>query len=43
LTAFTPDAAAALPGPEWLRARRVAAADRFASQPLPTEAEEIRL
>lgn len=41
MTAFTPDAAAALPGPEWLRARRVAAADRFASQPLPTEAEEI--
>src|SRR4051812_38221884 len=38
---FTPDTAAALPGPEWLRARRVAAAERFASMTLPTEAEEV--
>ncbi len=38
---FTPDAASALPGPDWLRARRSAAAERFATLSLPTEAEEI--
>jgi len=41
LSRFTPDAAAALEGPEWLRARRTAAAERFAAASLPTEAEEI--
>lgn len=41
LSAFTPDAAAALAGPEWLRARRVAAAERFAGSPLPTSEEEV--
>ena len=37
----TPDSAAALPGPEWLRACRLAAAERVAAEPLPSEAEEI--
>jgi Fe-S cluster assembly protein SufD len=41
LSSFTADAASALRGPEWLRARRVAAAERFAARSLPTEAEEI--
>ncbi len=41
MSRFTPDAAAALEGPDWLRARRAAAADRFAAASLPTEAEEI--
>ena len=38
---FTPEAAAALGGPPWLRARRVAAAERFAAGPLPDPTEEI--
>jgi hypothetical protein len=37
----TPDAAAAQPGPEWLRARRTGAAERFATTTLPTDAEEV--
>ncbi|MGH9189502.1 MAG: Fe-S cluster assembly protein SufD [Acidimicrobiales bacterium] len=41
MTAFTLAAAAALGGPEWLRSGRVAAAERFASAVLPTEADEI--
>ena len=41
MNAFTPDAVSALPGPDWLRARRAAAAERFAAMALPTEAEEI--
>src|SRR5437660_2281350 len=41
MSAFTPDAAASLPGPDWMRARRVAAAERFVDSGLPTEAEEI--
>ena len=41
MSSFTPAAASALPGPEWLRTRRVEAAGRFAGQALPTEAEEI--
>ena len=41
LSTFTADASAALPGPAWLRARRVEAYERFAAAPLPTEAEEI--
>ena len=38
---FTPDTASALAGPDWMRARRTAAAERFAALALPTEAEEI--
>ena len=41
LSRFTTDAAVALEGPAWLRARRAAAAERFAATNLPTEAEEI--
>jgi Fe-S cluster assembly protein SufD len=41
VSSFTADVAAALPGPDWLRARRTAAAERFAARSLPTEAEEI--
>ena len=41
MSRFTPDAAAALEGPDWLRTRRTAAAERFAAASLPTEAEEI--
>lgn len=39
--AFSPDAAGALPGPDWLVARRCAAADRFATTPLPSPEEEV--
>ncbi|MGZ6930108.1 MAG: Fe-S cluster assembly protein SufD [Acidimicrobiia bacterium] len=38
---FTPDAAAARGGPDWLTARRVAAAERLAGVAWPTDAEEI--
>ena len=38
---FTVDAARALPGPDWLAGRRVAAAERLASLEWPTEHEEI--
>ncbi|MDQ6909734.1 MAG: Fe-S cluster assembly protein SufD [Actinomycetota bacterium] len=41
MTQFAPEVAAALPGPDWLRSRRVGAAERFATASLPTEAEEI--
>jgi Fe-S cluster assembly protein SufD len=41
LSRFTPEDAAALAGPDWLRDRRRAAAERFASMSLPTETEEI--
>ena len=41
MSRFTTDAAVALEGPAWLRARRAAAAERFAASSLPTEAEEI--
>jgi Fe-S cluster assembly protein SufD len=41
LKTFSPDAAAALGGPDWLRARRVAAAERFAAGSLPDPSEEI--
>ena len=41
MSRFTPDAAAALEGPDWLRTNRTAAAERFAAASLPTEAEEI--
>lgn len=41
MTQFAPEIAAALPGADWLRSRRVGAAERFAAASLPTEAEEI--
>jgi len=41
MTAFTPDAARALGGPEWLVSRRVAAAERLAEITWPTPSEEI--
>jgi Fe-S cluster assembly protein SufD len=41
LSTFTPETAAALPGPPWLRHRRTAAAEAFASAPLPTEKDEV--
>jgi len=37
---FTPDAANALDGPDWLRSRRTAAAERFAAEPPPDPAAE---
>ncbi len=39
--AFTPDAAAALGGPDWLNERRMQAAARLASVSWPTDAEEV--
>ena len=41
MTAFTSDAAAALGGPDWLRARRATARDRFADTPLPSPEQEL--
>jgi Fe-S cluster assembly protein SufD len=41
VSGFGRDAAVALPGPDWLRAKRAAAAERFGDLDLPTEAEEI--
>jgi Fe-S cluster assembly protein SufD len=41
MTAFTPDAARALGGPQWLVDRRVAAAERLDTITWPTPAEEI--
>jgi Fe-S cluster assembly protein SufD len=41
LCAFNPERSAALDGPAWLRARRAAAVERFASMSLPTTEEEI--
>lgn len=41
MSTFTPDAAAALDGPAWLRAERLAAAERFAAVSLPSTEEEI--
>ncbi len=38
---FTPDTAAALGGPSWLLARRIAAAEAFAASPLPSKEEEV--
>ncbi|MGH2686073.1 MAG: hypothetical protein ACRDJP_11465, partial [Actinomycetota bacterium] len=38
---FPADAATGLPGPDWLRDRRLAAAERAASAGLPTAEEEI--
>jgi Fe-S cluster assembly protein SufD len=41
VTPFSPDAAAKLAGPDWLRAQRVEAAERFAASALPSTDEEI--
>jgi Fe-S cluster assembly protein SufD len=41
VTSFSPDAAAALPGPDWLRRLRTAAAERAAAAAWPTTEEEI--
>lgn len=41
MSPFTAEVASALRGPEWLRARRLAAAERFSDLCLPTESEEI--
>jgi Fe-S cluster assembly protein SufD len=41
LTALTPDAAAALAGPDWLRDRRTQAAERYVAAGLPSPAEEV--
>ncbi|MDQ1373984.1 MAG: Fe-S cluster assembly protein SufD [Actinomycetota bacterium] len=38
---LTAEDATALPGPDWLRARRADAYERFAATPLPTDAEEV--
>lgn len=38
---FSPDAARALPGPDWLAERRVAAAERLSGLTPPTTAEEV--
>jgi Fe-S cluster assembly protein SufD len=41
VTPFSADAAAALVGPDWLRARRAAALDRFSATALPSPEEEL--
>jgi Fe-S cluster assembly protein SufD len=41
LSTLTPDRAAELDGPDWLRARRVAAAERFAAATLPSPDDEV--
>jgi Fe-S cluster assembly protein SufD len=41
VSTFTPDTAATLAGPDWLRARRAAAAEAFAAAALPTTDEEV--
>ena len=41
MSTFTPDVAAGLPGPAWLRSRRAAAAEAFAGAALPTTEEEV--
>ncbi len=40
-TQFTPDAAGAIPGPDWLARRRVAAAEQLAASPMPSVEEEV--
>jgi Fe-S cluster assembly protein SufD len=41
LPTFSPETAGTLEGPPWLRRRRQAAAEAFASAPLPTEKDEV--
>ncbi|MCY3961424.1 MAG: Fe-S cluster assembly protein SufD [bacterium] len=38
---FTPDAAGAIPGPDWLVQRRIAAAEQVAATPMPSVEEEV--
>lgn len=38
---FTPEAAGAIPGPDWLARRRVAAAEQVAAAPMPSVEEEL--
>ncbi|MCY3577145.1 MAG: Fe-S cluster assembly protein SufD [bacterium] len=40
-TQFTPDAAGAIPGPDWLVQRRIAAAEQVAAAPMPSVEEEV--
>ena len=40
-TQFTPDAAGAIPGPDWLARRRVAAAEQVAAATMPSVEEEV--
>ena len=40
-TQFTPEAAGAIPGPDWLARRRVAAAEQAAATPMPSVEEEV--
>lgn len=40
-TQFTPDAAGAIPGPDWLAQRRIAAAEQVAAAPMPSVEEEL--
>ena len=41
MTPFSPDASAALGGPDWLRDRRAAALERFTATALPSAEEEL--
>ena len=41
MTSFTPDAARALEGPDWLSARRAAAVERLGALTWPTSSDEI--
>ena len=41
LHTFSAEASAAWPGPDWLRERRAAGYEAFASTPLPSESEEV--
>ena len=40
-TQFTPDAAGAIPGPDWLVRRRIAAAEQVTAAPMPSVEEEV--
>ena len=40
-TQFTPDTAGAIPGPDWLVQRRIAAAEQVAAAPMPSVEEEV--
>lgn len=40
-TQFTPDAAGAIPGPDWLVQRRIAAAEQVAASSMPSVEEEV--
>lgn len=40
-TQFTPEVAGAIPGPDWLARRRVAAAEQVVATPMPSPEEEV--